>query len=308
MRGVLATAEKVLPTDAGVLVTGESGTGKDYFAEALHALGPRRERPFVRIDCAALPDELFEAELFGYEKGAFTDAATRKIGRIEMAEGGTIYFDEIGALSPHLQAKLLRVVQERSFSRLGDTRTLSLDARIVASSNLSAADLADETRFRKDLYYRLNVVGFRLPALRERPEDLPSLAKQFVRDAAKRYGRPVKDIDAGALRIIRDYSWPGNLRELRNAMEHAVIVEEGAALSPASLPSERFFGAGDLLRAATTARWTLEELEQRYVGEVLRQTAGNYSRAAAILGINRKTLLEKRKRWGWIEASDDRTI
>lgn len=299
MRGILATAEKVLPTDAGVLVTGESGSGKDYFAEALHALGSRRERPFVRIDCAALPDELFEAELFGYEKGAFTDASARKIGRIEMAEGGTLYFDEIGALSPHLQAKLLRVVQERSFSRLGDTRTLSLDARIIASSNLSAAELADETRFRKDLYYRLNVVGFRLPPLRERPEDLPSLAKQFVRDAAKRYGRPVKDIDAGALRIIRDYSWPGNLRELRNAMERAVIVEEGAALSAGSLPRERFFGAGDLLRAATTAGWTLEELERRYVEEVLRQTGGNYSRAAGILGINRKTLLEKRKRWGW---------
>lgn len=298
LREILATAEKVLPTDASILVLGESGVGKDYFAEAIHACGPRRRNPFVRIDCASLSEELFEAELFGYEKGAFTDAATRKVGRIELAQKGSLYFDEIASLPPHLQAKLLRVIQDRSFSRLGDSRTISVDVRLLSSSNLSPEELLDEQRLRKDLYYRLNVVSFRLPPLRERKEDIPALARLFVRQAARRFARPVRAIAPATLRILDEYSWPGNIRELRNALDRAVIVETSQLLQPDSLPTERFFGAGDLLRTAADAQWSLEDLERRYIEETLRQTGGNQSRAAAILKISRKTLLEKRKRWG----------
>ncbi len=297
-RDLLATAERVLPTDASVLVVGESGVGKDHFAQAIHGCGPRAARPFVRIDCASLPEELFEAELFGYEKGAFTDAAARKIGRIEVAQGGTLYFDEVASLSPHLQAKLLRVLQERTFSRLGDPRNVAIDVRVVSSSNLAPADLGDERRFRKDLLYRLNVLTFRLPPLRERPEDIPLLARGFVRGAAKRFGRKIAGIDPAAMEILRAYAWPGNVRELRNVIDRAVIMETGDRLTPASLPTEGFFGGGDLVRGALEQAWTLEELERHYIEEILRKTRGNQSRAAAILGISRKTLLEKRKRWG----------
>ncbi|HVR44888.1 MAG TPA: sigma 54-interacting transcriptional regulator [Thermoanaerobaculia bacterium] len=298
LREVLVTAAKVLPTDASVMVLGESGTGKDYFAEALHACGARGERPFVRIDCAALPEDLFEAELFGYEKGAFTDASIRKQGRIELAQGGTLYFDEIASLAPRLQAKLLRLLQERHFSRLGDSRTIDVDVRVISSSNLASTDLSDERHFRKDLYYRLNVVSFILPPLRERIEDVPSLAAAFLRDAAKRYGRKLDGFEPRALDILRDYHWPGNLREMKNAIERAVIVETSSRIRPESLPTDRFFGEGDVLRTAAAANWTLEQLERRYVEEILRQTRSNQTRAAAILGISRKTLLEKRKKWG----------
>jgi DNA-binding NtrC family response regulator len=298
MRDVLATAEKVLPTDASVLILGESGVGKDYLAEALHGCGPRQARPFVRIDCSSLPEELFEAELFGYEKGAFTDAATRKLGRIEMAEGGTLYLDEIGSLAPHLQAKLLRVLQDGQFSRLGDNRTVTVDVRVISSSNLAPHELADENRLRKDLFFRLNVVSLRLPPLRDRNEDLAAMARVFLRDAARRLGRPARELDPAALRVLRDHTWPGNLRELRNAMERAAILTNAARIGPDALPTERFLGGEGLLVRASEERWTLEELERRYIQEILRQMSSNQSRAAAILGISRKTLLEKRKKWG----------
>ncbi len=298
LREALRSAEKALPTDASILVLGESGTGKDHLVDAIHACSARAAGPLVKIACAALPEELFEAELFGFEKGAFTDAAARKPGRIETAEGGTLYLDEIGSLTPHLQAKLLRLLQERTFSRLGGEKSIGLDVRIVSSSNLSAEELSDETRFRRDLYYRLNVIAVRLPPLRERPEDIPMLARLFARDAARRYRKRARELDSATLALLGEHSWPGNVRELRNVIDRAVIGEEGATLSPASLP--RDFGIdGERFVAAGAARGeTLEAMERRYVIEVLRRTGGNQSRAALILGISRKTLLEKRKKWG----------
>jgi transcriptional regulator with PAS, ATPase and Fis domain len=298
LRDALRAAEKALPTDASILVLGESGTGKDFLVDAIHACSARAAGPLVKIACATLPEELFEAELFGFEKGAFTDAAARKPGRVETAEGGTLYLDEIGSLTPHLQAKLLRLLQERTFSRLGGEKSIGLDVRIVSSSNLSAEELSDETRFRRDLYYRLNVIAVRLPPLRERREDVPMLARLFARDAARRYRKRVRDVAPDALALLGEHSWPGNVRELRNVIDRAVIGEEGETLSLSSIPRDFGIDVESLIEAGTARGDTLEEMERRYVTEVLRRTNGNQSRAALILGISRKTLLEKRKKWG----------
>ncbi len=296
-REILRSAEKALPTDASILVLGESGTGKDYLVDAIHACSARSAGPLVKITCATLPEELFEAELFGFERGAFTDAAARKPGRIETAEGGTLYLDEVGTLTPHLQAKLLRLLQERSFSRLGAERSIALDVRIVSSSNLAAEELSDEKRFRRDLYYRLNVIAIRLPPLRERPEDIPMLARGFAREAARRFRRSVQEIDPAALARLAEHRWPGNLRELRNVMDRAVIGEESERLTLESLPRDFGNDADTFVATSAVREETLEEMERRYITEILRRTNGNQSRAALILGISRKTLLEKRKKW-----------
>jgi two-component system response regulator AtoC len=298
LREILRSAEKALPTDASILVLGESGTGKDFLVDAIHACSARAAGPLVKITCATLPEDLFEAELFGFEKGAFTDASSRKQGRIETAEGGTLYLDEVGTLTPHLQAKLLRLLQERSFSRLGGEKSIGLDVRVVSSSNLAPEDLADEKRFRRDLYYRLNVIALRLPPLRERCEDIPMLAREFARQAAKRFRRPVREIDPAALALLAEHEWPGNLRELRNVIDRAVIEEEGERLSAGALPRDFTVGTDRFIQSAAARGETLEQVERRYVAEVLRRTDGNQSRAALILGISRKTLLEKRKKWG----------
>jgi transcriptional regulator with PAS, ATPase and Fis domain len=298
LREILRSAEKALPTDASILVLGESGTGKDFLVDAIHACSARAAAPLVKIGCATLPEDLFEAELFGFEKGAFTDAGARKEGRIETAEGGTLYFDEVGTLTPHLQAKLLRLLQERSFSRLGGEKNIALDARILSSSNLAAEDLADEKRFRRDLYYRLNVIALRLPPLRERREDIPMLARAFARQAAKRFRRRVREIDPAVLALLAEHGWPGNLRELRNVIDRAVIEEEGDRLGANALPRDFTVGTEHFVQASASRGDSLEELERKYIAEVLRRTDGNQTRAALILGISRKTLLEKRKKWG----------
>jgi DNA-binding NtrC family response regulator len=288
MRALLETAAKVLDHDVSVLILGESGSGKDHLAAALHACSPRRDQPLVAIDCASIPAELFESELFGYEKGTFTDAQQRKLGKLELAQRGTVYFDEIGALSPALQAKLLRALQDRRFTRLGGNQVVELDVRIVSSS------AADIEALRRDLLYRINVVTLALPPLRERREDIPLLAQLFLRNASRR----VRTIDAEAMRMLCEHSWPGNVRELRNVIERAAVLEEGDCITPASLPRDRFGGGEELVAAGARAEWTLDELESRYIREVLRRTRDNYSRAAEILGINRKTLLEKRRKYG----------
>ncbi len=281
MRTLLQTVEKVLDHDVNILLLGESGVGKDYLAETIHACGARREKPLVRIDCAAIPADLFEAEIFGFEKGTFTDAVARKIGKLEMAQGGTIYFDGVIALTPNLQAKLLRAIQEKRFTRLGGHQTIGFDARIISSSSSVVGSLRD------DLLYRINVVTLTIPPLRERPEDIEPLAKSFL-------ARRKRGIDADAMQMLRDYRWPGNVRELRNVIDRAVLIEEGSILTSKSLPEF----SSDPVQAATEGQWTLEELESRYIREVLRKTRSNYSRAAEILGINRKTLLEKRRKYG----------
>lgn len=280
MRALLDTIAKVADRDVNILLLGESGSGKDHLAEAIHACGGRRDAPFVPIDCASIPAELFESELFGYEKGTFTDATSRKIGRLEAAGSGTVYFDEIASLTQPLQAKLLRAMQDRRFTRLGGTQNVSFAARVISSSS------GDASTLRRDLFYRINVVTLRVPALRERMEDLDALVKSFL----ARRKRGVRD---DAMALLRSYHWPGNIRELRNVVERAVLVEEGDVITPAALPPLD----GDLIAIAATGAWTLEELESRYIREVLRRTRSNFSKAASVLGINRKTLLEKRRKY-----------
>jgi two-component system, NtrC family, response regulator AtoC len=285
MRTLLQTVEKVLDHDVNLLLLGESGSGKDYFAEAIHACGNRRGKPFVKIDCAGIPAELFESELFGHEKGTFTDAQSRKLGKLEAVQGGTVYFDDIASLAPALQAKLLRAIQEKRFTRLGGNQTIVLDGRVISSSSIPAEELL--TGLRRDLFYRINVVTLTIPPLRERAEDIPQLARSFL-------ARRKRGIDAEAMQMLVEHEWPGNVRELRNVIERAVLIEETATITPASIIPL----AADIVVPATRRQWTLDELESRYIREVLRQTKSNYTRAATILGINRKTLLEKRKRYG----------
>jgi DNA-binding NtrC family response regulator len=289
MRTVLDTVEKVLDHDVPVLILGESGVGKDYLAQSIHACSARRAEPFVHIECASIPAELFESELFGHERGTFTDAQTRKVGKLEAAGRGTVYFDEVAALTPQLQAKLLRVMQERRFSRLGAPATLPFEARVITSSNADAAALLASGALRQDFYYRINVVTLTLPPLRERPEDVAVLSRQFLRRTK------FKRFAADGERVLRSYAWPGNVRELRNAIERAALVEEVEGITAASLPVG---GATDLIATAARGEWTLDELEAHYIRAVLGATRSNYSRAAEILGINRKTLLEKRRKYG----------
>jgi DNA-binding NtrC family response regulator len=289
MREVLQTASKVIDRDASILILGESGSGKDYLAEAIHACGARRDEPFVAIECASIPGELFESELFGHERGTFTDAVARKIGKLEMARRGTIYFDEIAALTPALQPKLLRAIQERRYTRLGGSQPIELAARVISSSNRDLDELLAAGDFRRDLFYRINVVTITLPPLRHRREDIPMLAKQFLRS---------RTLSAAAMRALVDYSWPGNLRELRNVLERAALLTDAKEIGVDALPLDRMAGAPSLVDAASRDRWTLDELESRYIREILRITRANYSKAAQILGINRKTLLEKRRKYG----------
>ncbi|HUO83939.1 MAG TPA: sigma-54 dependent transcriptional regulator [Thermoanaerobaculia bacterium] len=298
IRELLVTLEKVIPTDASLLVLGESGTGKNYVAELIHRASPRHAGAFLRIDCASLPEELFEAELFGYEPGAFTDAKERKSGRLELAHRGTLYLDEVSALAPASQAKLLRFVQERTLSRLGGSHSLSIDTRIISSSNLPLAELVAGGGFRSDLFYRLNVVALTLPPLRERREDIPLLARSFLRQAGRRIGRHFGGFDDEALRILRRYLWPGNVRELENVVQRAAILEAGTRITAESLPLAELVGDEILIEEGLEGSWSLERMEKRYIREVLRRTGGNFSWAARILGINRKTLLEKRRKYG----------
>ncbi|HET7434260.1 MAG TPA: sigma-54 dependent transcriptional regulator [Thermoanaerobaculia bacterium] len=285
MRSVLETVEKVLDHDVSILILGESGVGKDYLAESIHATSARREEPFVAIDCASIPPDLFESELFGHERGTFTDAQTRKLGKLEMARGGTVYFDEVSALTPPLQAKLLRAIEEKRFTRLGGHETITFRARVISSSSADVASL------RRDLLYRINVVTLTLPPLRERREDIAALATRFLK-ASKRKLRGFHD---DAARVLASYAWPGNIRELRNAIERAALLEESDRITAASLP---IAAPADLVNVATRGGWTLDQLESHYISEVLRLTRSNYSKAAEILGINRKTLLEKRRKYG----------
>jgi len=283
MRTLLQTVEKVLDHDVNLLILGESGSGKDHIAEAIHACGNRHGKPFIRIDCAGIPAELFESELFGFEKGTFTDAQSRKLGKLETVQGGTVYFDNIASLAPVLQAKLLRAIQEKRFTRLGGNQTLALDGRVISS--IPSEELL--AGLRRDLFYRINVVTLTIPPLRERHEDIPQLARSFL-------ARRKRGIDEDAMQMLVEHQWPGNVRELRNVIERAVLIEESDVITPTSLSPL----ATDIVESAIRNQWTLDDLESRYIREVLRQTKSNYSRAAKILGINRKTLLEKRKRYG----------
>lgn len=285
LRNLLQTVGKVLDHDVPILIRGESGTGKDRLAQAIHACSIRREKPFVEIDCASIPAALFESEIFGHEKGTFTDAHSRKLGKLETAGEGTVYFDEIAALTPPLQAKLLRALQEKSFTRLGGNDVLPLSARVLVSTSADIDALLAAGTFRRDLFYRINVVTVTMPPLRERVEDIPALVAESV-------GRR-KEVNDDAMSLLAMHPWRGNVRELLNVLERAVLVAEGDVTAE-DLPLQ----APELVAAAARGEWSLERLEAAYIREVLRATRSNFSRAAEILGINRKTLLEKRRKYG----------
>ena len=296
MQAALRLATQVAPSDATVLILGESGTGKELIARAIHEGSLRRDGPFVKVDCTALPEGLLESELFGHEKGAFTDAAAEKQGRFELAHGGTLFLDEVGELPQSLQAKLLRVLQERAFERVGGTRTISVDVRILAATNRDLAKALKAGQFREDLYYRLNVVPVVIPPLRRRPEDILPLAAHFLQHFGARYGKAIPGLSPEAAALLRRYAWPGNVRELEHVIERAVILWERGVLTPEELSVDLMAVAGDGM--PDQELMTLEELEREYIRRVLRRVRGHKSRAARILGINRKTLLEKRKRYG----------
>jgi two-component system, NtrC family, response regulator AtoC len=292
MREAVRLAERVAPAEANVLVTGESGSGKDALASFIHARSARGEGPLVKIDCAALPRELLEAELFGYERGAFTGATEGRPGRLEAAHKGTLVLDEIAHLTTDAQAKLLRVIEGREFERLGGRRTIRVDARLVALTNVDLDDAVRRRAFREDLFYRLNVVRVHVPPLRERPEDLEKLARGFLKTYAAKHGRAGSTLSAEALAVLKAYDWPGNVRELANTIERAVIVAAGGGpVTAADLP-EAMRAAVELRRRARR-RLTLAELEAEYVRETLAATKGNKAAAARLLGISRKNLYEK---------------
>ncbi len=286
MRNLLQTVEKVLDHDVPVLIRGESGVGKDYLAEAIHACSSRRGDPFVHVDCATIPPDLFESELFGYEKGTFTDAVARRIGRLELAGAGSVYFDNIDTLTPALQAKLLRVLHDRQFTRLGGHQDIAFNARVIASASGDLDALLASEAFRRDLFYRINVVTVTIPPLRERRDDILALVRKFA-------GRR-RTIDQKAIAVLVAHPWPGNVRELRNAVERALLTGDGTTIEAGALP----LSGPEFVAAATRGQWTLEQLEENYIRAVLREARSNYSHAAEILGINRKTLLEKRRKYG----------
>ncbi len=282
LRRVLRLVEVVAPTDANVLILGETGTGKELIASAIHRLSPRRNQPFVTLNCAAIPTGLLESELFGYEKGAFTGALGQKLGRFELAHRGTLFLDEVGDIPLELQPKLLRALQEKSFERLGGTRTIPIDVRLIAATNRNLSQMVGDKAFRADLYYRLNVFPVTIPPLRDRPEDIPLLARHFTRKYARTIGRHIDKIPPETMRALVSYSWPGNVRELENFIERAVILSQGSSLRA---PLDELRAAG-----AESAGGTLEQVEREHISRVLRETGGVVSRAATRLGIPRTTL------------------
>jgi two-component system response regulator AtoC len=294
---VLELAQKVAETSTTVLITGESGTGKDQLARLIHELGPRRDAPFLKIDCGSLPAELVESELFGHERGAFTGAVERKLGRLELAVGGTIVLDEVAALAPGIQSKLLRVLEERTFERLGGTETLRIDARLVALTNADLAKAVTAGRFREDLYFRLNVLTIHVPPLRERPGDILPLAEHLLARLAPVHGKSGAALSAETQRVFAQYAWPGNARELKNVIERALVFSKGSVLRPEDLPDN--VRAADSAAAGQAQRMrSLEDVEREVIQATLEATHYKITKAAGILGISRKTLLDKRKRYG----------
>ena len=292
MKKVFRVVRQAAPSDATVLIQGPSGTGKELVAHAIHNLSPRARGPFVAVQCGALPDSLLESELFGHEKGAFTGAVTRQVGRFEQANHGTIFLDEISEISPATQVKLLRVLETRSFMRLGGDETLQADIRIVAATNRDLRAYVDEGKFREDLFYRLNVVDIVLPALRDRPGDVPLLVARFLNEFAAANGGKVTGITPAAMNCLERWRWPGNVRELRNTVEKMVVLSMGGMLDVADVP-EHIRTAANAPAATFTASGTLDETEKAKILATLREAGGNRSRAAQMLGISRRTIYRK---------------
>ena len=303
MRKIYRLIEQAGPTSASVLIHGESGTGKELVAQTIHQISPRAAQPFVPLNCAAIPDTLLESELFGHEKGAFTGAIARRAGAFELAHRGTLFLDEIAEMTPATQAKLLRVLQERTFRPVGSSREQSVDIRVIAATNLDPAEAVRQGRLREDLFYRLNVFLITLPPLRERKDDVPLLAQAFVRDFNKQHNKGIAGVSDEAMHVLESHHWPGNVRELRNVIERATIVSKGPLIERADLP---VFGGAPVAAAVPAAAapgtdgltpgTTVDAAERRLIEITLEHTNGNKTRAAEMLGISLKTLHNKLNR------------
>jgi two-component system response regulator AtoC len=299
MRQVFTMVDQVAPADATVLLRGETGTGKELVARAIHRRSPRRDRPFVAVNCTAVPRELMESEFFGHEKGAFTGAVARRVGRFEQADGSTLFLDEVGDLDLAIQAKLLRVLQEQEITRVGARDALRVDVRIVAATNRDLEAAVKEGRFRDDLYYRLNVIPIRLPPLREHPQDLPALLDHFLGSFAARYGRPAPAPPPGAVAALQGYPWPGNVRELRNLCERAVLLGWAGVLSMVGAAHAEEEALVDPALPLLEARQRLvERFEREYLTRLLRQHRGRIGEVARAAGIAERNLYEKMKAYG----------
>jgi DNA-binding NtrC family response regulator len=296
MREALALADRVAESDASVLLLGESGTGKDVVAREIHRASERAQGPFVAVNCSAIPEGLLESELFGHEKGSFTGAVRQKRGRLELADRGTVFLDEIGDMSPGLQAKLLRFLQDRTLQRVGGGKDITVDVRVIAATNKDLEKEVAEGRFRDDLYFRLNVVTITLPPLRDREGDVPLLADHFLRLHTQPGGKP-KKMSPSAMRLVVSYDWPGNVRELENAIERAVVLSRGETIFPEHLPARVQAAAGASDEDGGASGRTIREVERDLIIKTLTETDGNRTHAAKILGISRRTLQNKIKEY-----------
>jgi transcriptional regulator with PAS, ATPase and Fis domain len=295
MREIQGVIEQAARADVTVLICGETGVGKELMAHAIHVHSPRRREAFVKVNCAAVPRELLESELFGHERGAFTGAHQRKAGRFEQADRGTIFLDEIGELHPALQAKLLHVLQDGEFSRVGGDGNLSVDVRVICATNRDLAREVAASRFREDLFYRLNVIPIHIPPLRERRDDIMPLARHFVMDANTRFHKSIKGFTPDAERLMVGYQWPGNVREVRNLIERLVILGSSELIEPQHLPVQfaTQIRQAAVPEASTDEPRTLAEVERAYIAQIMQRVESNKSKAAKILGISRQTLRKK---------------
>ena len=295
MKNIFELISVVSQSDGTVLVQGESGTGKELVARAIHNLSPRKNQPFVLINCAAIPANLMESEIFGYNKGAFTGAASTNIGKLEIADKGTVFFDDIDSLDINMQAKLLRIIQEKEFQRLGDTRIIKVDVRFVAASNKDISDLISHGEFREDLFYRLNVFPIKLPPLRERMGDIPLLLNHFFKFYANKSGRPQKRVSENALKVLIEYDWPGNIREIQNLVERLCTIKQDLVIQ---LKDIRSFSISKKKITDGALKEAVSSFEKQYIAEVLEMVDGNRKKASEKLGIHRNTLLAKIHEYG----------
>ena len=313
LKDVIERVKKVAQSKATILIEGESGTGKELIAQAIHQSSPRSHGPFVAVHCAALSETLLESELFGHERGSFTGATERRIGRFESADGGTLFLDEIGEISGSIQVKLLRFLETKSIDRVGGSKTVELDVRLVTATNRNLEQLVREGKFREDLFFRLDVVRFMMPALRDRQEDIPALLAHFIKIFSEENGVPPIEIEPGAMKTLKAYPWPGNIRELRNFCENAVVLRKGGKLSEFDLDPrfratpaspEAAARAGDAAPAGQVPTLSVEQNEKRILREALIKSRGNRTKAAELMGISRRTLHRKLAQWPELDVVD----
>jgi transcriptional regulator with PAS, ATPase and Fis domain len=304
MRQIFDTIRTTARSDASVLIEGESGTGKELIASAFHLQSARADRPFIRINCAAIPPDLIESELFGYKRGAFTGADRDKRGLIEAASGGTLLLDEIGEMPSHLQTKLLRVLQDRRLRRLGDEQEVPVDFRLIAATNRDTSQAMLEGRMREDLFFRISTIRIKVPPLRERLDDLPLLAEAFLRRYSEKYGKKVRSFSQHTFALLSRYNWPGNVRELESVVERAVLFSREDQIAPYDLPDHVQADRSGRYRCEIAPFMTMEEIEREAIEQTLERTGGNVKKTAQILNIHRPTLYRKLKKYG-IKGADD---